>query len=258
MSAPQPGKSPKAAGLPRVDLLKQLFEGVDPALLGLRPAEWMDLLTKIAGAAQDGSADEREAASSRWQDETIEQHIPSHAAVLDLGCGDGHLLAGLIARKQVYGQGIELDSNAVFQSVAQGVPVFQANLDDGLKGFEDHSFDYVVLEETLQALHRPTAVLEEMLRVGRHGIISFPNFGYWRVRLELALRGRMPVTGVLPYRWYDTPNIHLLSLQDFVQWAGEHRVHIVEGHVLADGKVRRMQPEDNLYAEEVLFVIRRA
>lgn len=160
-------------------------------------------------------------------------------------------------RKKVHGQGIELDPNAVYRSVARGVPVFQANLDDGLKGFADQSYDYVVLEETLQALHRPTAVLEDMLRVGRYGIVSFPNFGYWRVRLDLVVQGRMPVTSVLPYRWYDSPNIHLLTLEDFLDWTRKQGVRIVEGHVLVDGRIRPMQAEDNLYAEEALLVIER-
>ncbi len=175
--------------------------------------------------------------------------------MLDLGCGNGELLARLIQVKGVRGQGIELDAPAVFQCVARGVPVFQSDLDHGLRGFADQSFDYVVLEETLQTLHRPVDVLREMLRVGRRGIVSFPNFAYWRVRLGLAMTGQMPVTVDLPYRWFDTPNIHLFTLQDFLDWARSSNVRIVESFALADGQVRALRDGDNLYAEEVLSVV---
>jgi len=106
-------------------------------------------------------------------------------------------------------------------------------------------------------LHRPLAVLQEMMRVGRRGIVSFPNFGYWRVRLDLGVRGRMPVTARLPYRWYDTPNIHLFTIQDFADWAEEACVRIVKGYALAEGKIMEIQVADNLYAEEALFIIER-
>jgi methionine biosynthesis protein MetW len=127
-----------------------------------------------------------------------------------------------------------------------------------LKGFADQSFDYVILEETLQTLHHPTEVLSDMLRVGRTGIVSFPNFAYWRVRLDLALRGRMPVPDTLPYRWHDTPNIHLLTLGDFLDWARDHGVNIAAGHALVEGDVRPLHDKDGLYAEEVLLVVEKA
>ena len=119
----------------------------------------------------------------------------------------------------------------------------------------DKSFDYVILEETLQTLHRPIFVLGEMLRVGRRGIVSFPNFGYWRVRLQLAATGRMPVTERLPYKWHDTPNIHLLTLDDFKSWARAGGIKVIRGFVLADGLVREMGKDDNLIAEEALLVL---
>lgn len=193
--------------------------------------------------------------TSRWQDRIIEQLIPPRSSILDLGCGDGQLLAHLISANQVRGQGVELDPAAVMQCVARSVPVFQSDLDAGLKGFADQSFDYVVLEETLQTLRRPLDVLREMLRVGRHGIVSFPNFGFWQVRFDLALRGTMPVTHCLPYRWYDTPNIHLFSLADFLDCLPQLNARILESHVLASEGIRPLQPSDNLFAQEVLCIL---
>ena len=193
----------------------------------------------------------------RWQDTLIESLIPAHASVLDLGCGDGQLLSGLIQQKGVRGQGVELDPDAVMQCARRGVPVLQANLDEGLQGFSDACFDYVVLEETLQTLHAPLKVLDEMLRVGKQGIVSFPNFGYWRVRLSLAVDGRMPMTSELPYHWHDTPNIHLFTLQDFHDWVKSSRVRVVKAYAMAEGAVRPLQKDDTLFAEESLFVVAR-
>jgi len=194
----------------------------------------------------------------RWQDAIIEREIPAGATVLDLGCGGGELLERLIRGRSVRGQGIELNPESVFACVERGVPVFNIDLDQGLAGFADHSFDYIILEETLQTLHRPLDVLREMLRVGRHGVVSFPNFAFWRVRLDLAVRGRMPVTGGLPHRWYNTPNIHLLTLEDFLEWAREEGVAILHGYSLVEGEPRAMGPDDNLQAEEVLLFVEKA
>lgn len=200
----------------------------------------------------------RAPALERWIDDLIEQIIPAGASVLDLGCGSGELLSRLMEHKNIRGQGVELDPEAVFRCVERGVPVLQADLDLGLSGFADASFDYVVLEETLQTLHRPVGLLHEVLRVGRRAVVAFPNFGYWRVRLGLALGGRMPRTVGLPFHWYDTPNIHLFTLQDFLDWAAASGVRIVHGHALADGQVRPLRDGDNLYAEEVLCVVEKA
>jgi len=191
----------------------------------------------------------------RWQDEWIEREIEPGTTVLDLGCGEGDLLHRLMRDKGIRGQGVEIDLHAVVRCVARGVPVLQADLDVGLREFPDHSFDYVVLEETVQTLHQPLAVLSDMLRVGRRGIVSFPNFGHWRVRLALALDGRMPVTPTLPYHWYDTPNIHLFTLQDFLDWTATAGARVVRGYALADGVVRPLGPDDNLEAEEVLLIL---
>lgn len=195
---------------------------------------------------------------SRWDHGLIEEHIPRGASVLDLGCGDGSLLARLMKTKGIHAQGIEIDFSLVLDCVTNGVPVFQANLDEGLAGFPDRSFDYVVLEETIQTLNRPRTVLSEMVRVGKLGIVTFPNFGYWQVRLDLALTGRMPVTKSLPFAWFDTPNIRLLTLEDFRQWTSDEGIEIVEGHVFSEGTIRRIQDDDNLFADEVMLVIRKA
>lgn len=137
------------------------------------------------------------------------------ARVLDLGCGDGDLLAELISRRGCRGQGVELSREALHACVERGVPVVEADIDRGLPDFEDGSFDVVVLSQTLQAVRRPPLVLREMTRVGRLGIVSFPNFGHWRPRVQLLVRGKMPVTRTLPYRWHETPNIHLCTIRDF-------------------------------------------
>ena len=194
----------------------------------------------------------------RWDHEMIVEHIPAGSSVLDLGCGAGTLLARLIREKGVRAQGIELVPEQVLECVANGVPVFQTNLDEGLAGFPDRSFDYVVLEETLQTLHRPVLVLNEMLRVGRLGIVTFPNFAHWRVRLDLSVNGRMPVTRAWPYSWYESPNIRPLTLHDFETWVEEEGIEIVDGHVWSEGRVREFDTTENLFAEEAMLVIRRA
>lgn len=227
---------------------------MDPSLLGVGTGKLAEFLARVGTSAPRQTGPDGRP-KLRWQDEMIGKQIPAGARVLDLGCGNGELLAELIEKKKVNGQGVELDAEAVFQCVAHGVPVLQTDLDQGLRGFGDQVFDYVILEETLQTLHRPAEVLKEMLRVGRRGLVSFPNFAYWRVRLDLGVRGRMPLTEWLPHRWYDTPNIHLFTLQDFLDWTEENAVQIVQGWVLVEGQVRELGREDNLYAEEALVTI---
>lgn len=228
-----------------------LLQKTDPSLLGLGAEKLSEFMQHVGSSAprETGSAGER------WQDDIIAGTVAKGSAVLDLGCGEGQLLARLVKEKRIRGQGVELDAEAVFACAERGVPVFQADLDLGLQGFADRSFDYVILEETLQTLHRPVEILKEMLRVGRKGIVSFPNFGYWRVRLDLATRGRMPVSERLPHRWYDTPNIHLFTLQDFLDLAAREKIAVVSGSALCEGAVRELSADDNLHAEEVLLVL---
>jgi methionine biosynthesis protein MetW len=196
--------------------------------------------------------------SGRWQEEIISREIPLGASVLDLGCGDGFLLERLIRERNVRGQGVEIDPDQVFSCVDRGVPVIQADLGAGLRWCPDKAFDVVVLEETLQTLQSPREVLEEMLRVGKRGIVSFPNFAHFRVVVDLVARSRMPVTPRLPFYWYESANIHLLTLRDLLDWAAGSGVRIVSGYVLVDGASRELRPDDDLLAEEVLVVVERA
>ena len=145
----------------------------------------------------------------------IADWIPAHSRVLDLGCGNGQLLQALRYEKSVTGYGIELDTEKVATCIDNGVNVIQTNLDEGLAYFDSDSFDFVVLSLTLQAMHRPRELLEEMLRVGRNGIVTFPNFAHWRNRAQITLSGKMPVSKELPFKWYSTPNIHLCTIRDF-------------------------------------------
>jgi methionine biosynthesis protein MetW len=231
-----------------------------------------DLLQQLAGTAPDANLDALAAldetvpasasvvsaeASHRWQDPVIESLVPRACSVLDLGCGDGTLLARLMAANDVCAQGVELDQGAVLRCIERGVPVFHGDLDEGLRGFPDASVDIVILEQTLQTLHRPVCVLEEMLRVGRCGVVSFPNFAHWRVRKAFGLGGRMPVTQELPNSWHTTPNIHLCSIRDFLDWALSARVRVLDAYVLADGVSRKLCAGDNLTASEALFVLDR-
>ena len=236
-----------------VNALRPLLAKIDPALARLS----VDELELALGYGHNAGGVGMPSAPARWEDDVIQRIIPQGATVLDLGCGNGELLATLQKNKAVRAQGIELDRDSVFACIARGVGVFQIDLDSGLRELTDGSYDYVVLEETLQTLRRPVELLQEMLRVGRRGIVSFPNFAFWKVRLDLLLRGKMPVTEQLPHRWYDTPNIHLMSLQDFLDWVQQHKVRIVESHVFAEGLVRPMRDGDNLYAEQCLLVLER-
>jgi methionine biosynthesis protein MetW len=195
--------------------------------------------------------------SHRWQDPIIENLVPEGGGVLDLGCGDGKLLSRLMRTKHVCAQGVEFDQESVLRCIERGVPVFHGDLDDGLRGFPDASVDVVILEETLQTLRRPVPVLDEMLRVGRRCAVSFPNFAHWKVRKAFALGGRMPVTAALPHMWHNTPNIHLCSIRDFVDWTVSAEVRILEAYVLADGLSRGLREGDNLIASEALFVLDR-
>ena len=180
--------------------------------------------------------------------------IAPGARILDLGCGDGNLLAHLAHTRAVRGYGLEIDPANVAACVARGVNVIQADLDDGLRDFETGSFDYVVMTQALQALQRPDQALAEILRVGRTGIVTFPNFGHWRVRSALAM-GRMPVTPSLPETWYNTPNIHLCTVADFEDlcharsWQISHRLLLDRDH--RTGARIRLAP--NLFSEIAMY-----
>jgi len=157
----------------------------------------------------------------------IAQWVQPNSRVLDLGCGDGALLAHLQQSKNVQGVGVEISDDRVLSCVQRGVHVIQQNLEDGLAMFDDQQFDTVVLSQTLQSMHKTEHILREMARVAREGIVSFPNFGYWPHGWSI-LRGRMPVTGQMPYDWYNTPNIHLCTLKDFERLANTLQFTILE------------------------------
>ncbi len=167
--------------------------------------------------------------------ETIARWVANGARVLDLGCGDGRLLRRLWETKQAPGYGVEIDDAHVLECLRNDVNVLQMDLEDGLAAFADKSFDVVILSETLQAIHRQEYLLKEMLRVGREAIVSFPNFGYWRARIQIAFAGHMPVSKELPYEWYNTPNVHHCTLVDFEALCGKLGFRILERVVLTEG-----------------------
>lgn len=173
-------------------------------------------------------------ASERSDFETIARWIQPGAKVLDLGCGDGSLLRYLKETCDARGYGVEIADEKILACIQNGVNVIQTNLESGLSGFESHSFDYVVLSQTLQAMRHTEDIVREMLRVGRQVIVTFPNFGYWRHRLQV-LGGNMPLSSDLPYQWYDTPNIHLCTLKDFEAFCASHGVRILERIVMHRG-----------------------
>jgi methionine biosynthesis protein MetW len=167
--------------------------------------------------------------------ETITRWVGERARVLDLGCGEGTLLRHLWQTRAAPGYGVEIDDAKVLACLKNDVNVLQMDLEDGLSVFQDGSFDCVILSETLQAIHRQEPLLREMLRVGREAIVSFPNFGYWRARIQIALAGHMPVSKELPYQWYDTPNVHHCTLVDFESLCAKLGFRVLERVVLRDG-----------------------
>jgi methionine biosynthesis protein MetW len=185
--------------------------------------------------------------------------IPPSNRVLDLGCGNGELLSKLMHEKKVQGHGIEIDGDSIVECIENGVPVIQTNLDEGLGDYPDQSFDFVVLSHTLQVVKKPHLILKEMLRVGRKGIVSVPNFGFWKVRLQLLFNGKMPVTQTLPFEWYDTPNIHLLTIKDFVAFCKKEQIDIVDQINLSRRShkysINNLLP--NLFAETVVFILQK-
>ena len=190
----------------------------------------------------------------RYDFELISSWIPEGSRVLDLGCGDGVLLAGLSATRGVRGYGMEIDDAHVLASVKNGVNVIQDDLETGLEFFGDDSFDFVILSQTLQAMRNVEGVLKEMLRVGREGIVTFPNFGYWRHRLDI-LQGYMPVSKTLPHSWYDTPNIHLCTVKDFEDLCAKMGTEILDERVLHEGQQVTVLP--NLRGSLGVFRFRR-
>jgi methionine biosynthesis protein MetW len=195
------------------------------------------------------------AAAGRADFATIAGWIAPRARVLDLGCGDGSLLAYLTRERGAAGYGIEIEDAGVLASLRNGINVLQSDLESGLAGFDDASFDCVILSQTLQAMRHTEDIVNEMLRVGREAIVTFPNFGHWTHRLQI-LRGRMPVSSSLPYQWYDTPNIHLCTVADFDAFLMQRHFAIENRVVLAGGQTVSVLP--NLMGELAIYRFRRA
>lgn len=184
--------------------------------------------------------------------------IEPNSTVLDLGCGDGTLLSRLINEKNVKGSGVEINQESVIQSIHNGLSVIQGNIDEGLADFSDKDKDYVILNQTLQSTQKPDYVIKEMLRVGKKAIVSFPNFAYWKIRAYLLLHGKMPKSDILPFDWYNTPNIHLLTVKDFFDFCEKRNIQIEQSILMKKGKVINSKLKRvfaDIFAEEVIFVI---
>ncbi len=184
---------------------------------------------------------------------TIADWISLGASVLDLGCGDGELLAYLVQAKKVHAQGIELDEKAIVRCVNAGLSVYQQDIDTGLSEYGDKSFDYVILNQTLQQVKKPDFVLQEALRVGKRVIVGVPNFAHYKARASIFFQGRVPVTPSLPYQWYDTPNLHFLSLYDFRDYTKNKNITLNAAFYKSDNRRVRLLP--NLLAEYGYFLL---
>ncbi len=198
-----------------------------------------------------------QAQRTRVDYELIESLIEPNATVLDVGCGDGELLARLRKDKQIKARGIEVQQDLILTCVCRGVSIMHHDIDEGLKAFADKSFDYVILSQTLQAVPNPRKVFTELLRVGRRVIVSFPNFAFWRSRLQIAIQGRAPVTKQLPFGWYNSPNIHFLSLRDFERFCERLGVTIEKRIPLVKTRRTPVRFAPNLLAEQAIYVTSR-
>jgi methionine biosynthesis protein MetW len=210
-------------------------------------------VSRLVSATDERLGHSEQPSQSRVDLQRIAGLIHDGASVLDLGCGDGELLELLFVQKHAQGTGVEISEQGVYSCIARGLPVVHGDIDEGLADYADDSFDYVILSQTLQAVHNPKLVLREMLRVGRQGIVSFPNFGHWRVRWALLHTGRMPKAKHLPFEWYDTPNIHLSTVRDFEDLCRHESIRIVKAIYLSNGHETRFLP--NLRADLAVFLV---
>jgi len=187
----------------------------------------------------------------------VSELIKPNSKVLDLGCGDGSLLKMLHEVKNVTGVGIEIDQHMVLRTLEKGLSVIQDDIDEGLKAFRDKEYDYVILNQTLQSTEKPDYVMDEMLRVGKKAVVSFPNFGYWKVRIYLLFKGKMPKSERLPYEWYNTPNIHLLTIKDFYEFCDKRNIKIEKAIFLTKSKRTKFLLWDKINCDEAVFIVSR-
>ena len=198
---------------------------------------------------------------NRTDSDMIYSMVPDGSRVLDLGCGDCRLLGELVREKRVIGLGVDIDGRSLAQGLEHGLSIYHGDLDEGLADFPDKSYDYVILNQTLQVVKKPLMVISEMLRIGTYGIVGFPNFGYWAMRTGLMFQGRAPKSPSLPFEWYDTPNIRQLTIQDFIDFTDRERLRIVKEEYLMFSKWRRFplaRKIANVFAHIGLFTITKA
>jgi len=184
--------------------------------------------------------------------------IEKNSRVLDLGCGNGELLELLKKEKNIKGFGVEINQDSLLEALVKGLSVIQGDIDKGLDEFKDNTYDYAILNQTLQSTKYPEMIINEMLRVAKKCIVSFPNFAYWRVRFYLFFKGKMPKSKQLPYEWYDTPNIHLLTISDFFEFCKKRNIKIEKSVYLTRDKSRSgflIKNIANFFSQEVVFVI---
>lgn len=179
--------------------------------------------------------------------------IPKHSSVLDLGCGNGELLSVIVREKQAHAQGIDIDEQAILKCVSRGLSVFQQDIDIGLSEYPDKSFNFTILNQSLQQVKKPDFVLKEALRVGGKTIVNFPNFCYWPARFKFFFGGKVPIMPALPYEWYDTPNLHFLSISDFVGFCKKRAIKIEKSTFIRKNRVIRIFP--NFFGEIGIFLL---
>ena len=194
----------------------------------------------------------------RWHDEIVQRLVQDGDSVIDLGCGDGELLHRLAKCRKCWRQGIEADEEMVGKCIARGIPVCHGDMLDIIDLIPDKSYTWAIIEDTLTTLKNPVEALNKMLRIAKACIITFPNFAHWSMRFTFSLGGRMPVTKSFPFKWYDTPNIHNCSINDFMDWIGAEKLQVMEAWVLVEGKVAKYDADSqhNITASQALFVVK--